>query len=82
MRSDTGTASTVVAEPLHVHQLSRPGAKIALKDKIDESREFAADVDAGLYRWPQERQSGNEGSRREEGPVRRTDRRADAVYPR
>jgi len=32
-----------------VHQLSDLVRKIALKDKIDESREFAADVDAGLY---------------------------------
>jgi len=32
-----------------VHQLSDLVRKITLKDKIDESREFAADVDAGLY---------------------------------
>ena len=32
-----------------VHQLSDLVRKIALKDKIDESREFAADVDLGLY---------------------------------
>ena len=32
-----------------VHQLSDLVRKIALKDKIDESREFAVDVDAGLY---------------------------------
>jgi N-acetylmuramoyl-L-alanine amidase len=32
-----------------VHQLSDLVRKIALKDKIDESREFAADVDAGLF---------------------------------
>jgi N-acetylmuramoyl-L-alanine amidase len=32
-----------------VHQLSDLVRKIALKDKIDESREFAADVDQGLY---------------------------------
>jgi len=32
-----------------VHQLSDLVRKIALKDKIDESREFAADVDEGLY---------------------------------
>jgi N-acetylmuramoyl-L-alanine amidase len=32
-----------------VHQLSDLVKKITLKDKIDESREFAADVDASLY---------------------------------
>jgi len=32
-----------------VHQLSDLVRKITLKDKIDESREFAADVDAALY---------------------------------
>lgn len=32
-----------------VHQLSDLVRKIALKDKIDESREFAADIDTGLY---------------------------------
>jgi N-acetylmuramoyl-L-alanine amidase len=32
-----------------VHQLSDLVRKITLKDKIDESREFAADVDASLY---------------------------------
>jgi N-acetylmuramoyl-L-alanine amidase len=32
-----------------VHQLSDLVRKIALKDKIDESREFAADVDSALY---------------------------------
>jgi N-acetylmuramoyl-L-alanine amidase len=32
-----------------VHQLSDLVRKITLKDKIDESREFAADVDQGLY---------------------------------
>jgi N-acetylmuramoyl-L-alanine amidase len=32
-----------------VHQLSNLVRQIALKDKIDESREFAADVDAALY---------------------------------
>ncbi|QMV17971.1 AMIN domain-containing protein [Granulicella sp. 5B5] len=33
-----------------VHQLSDLVKKIALKDKIDESRELAADVDTSLYR--------------------------------
>jgi N-acetylmuramoyl-L-alanine amidase len=32
-----------------VHQLSDLVRKITLKDKIDESREFAADVDEGLF---------------------------------
>ena len=32
-----------------IHQLSDLVKKIALKDKIDESREFAADVEASLY---------------------------------
>ncbi len=32
-----------------VHQLSDLVRKITLKDKIDESREFAADVDQGLF---------------------------------
>jgi N-acetylmuramoyl-L-alanine amidase len=32
-----------------IHQLSDLVRKITLKDKIDESREFAADVDQGLY---------------------------------
>ena len=32
-----------------VHELSDLVKKIALKDKIDESRELAADVDASLY---------------------------------
>jgi N-acetylmuramoyl-L-alanine amidase len=32
-----------------IHQLSDLVKKIALKDKIEESREFASDVEAGLY---------------------------------
>ena len=43
-----------------VHQLSDLVRKITLKDKIDESREFAADVDAGLYSGLK---SGNPGLR-------------------
>jgi N-acetylmuramoyl-L-alanine amidase len=41
-----------------VHQLSDLVRKITLKDKIDESREFAADVDSGLYAGLR---SGNSG---------------------
>jgi N-acetylmuramoyl-L-alanine amidase len=43
-----------------VHQLSDLVKKIALKDKIEESREFAADVDASLYAGIAK---GNEGLR-------------------
>ena len=43
-----------------VHQLSDLVRKITLKDKIDESREFAADVDAGLFTGLK---SGNPGLR-------------------
>jgi N-acetylmuramoyl-L-alanine amidase len=43
-----------------VHQLSDLVRKITLRDKIDESREFAADVDAGLYDGLK---SGNPGLR-------------------
>ena len=43
-----------------VHQLSDLVRKITLKDKIDESREFAADVDAGLFEGLK---SGNPGLR-------------------
>ncbi len=43
-----------------VHQLSDLVKKIALKDKIDESREFASDVEQGLYGGLQ---SGNTGLR-------------------
>jgi N-acetylmuramoyl-L-alanine amidase len=43
-----------------VHQLSDLVRKITLKDKIDESREFAADVDASLYAGLK---SGNPGLR-------------------
>ncbi len=32
-----------------IHQLSDLVKKIALKDKIDESREFASDVEGSLY---------------------------------
>jgi N-acetylmuramoyl-L-alanine amidase len=41
-----------------VHQLSDLVKKIALKDKISESREFAADVESSLYSGLQK---GNEG---------------------
>jgi N-acetylmuramoyl-L-alanine amidase len=41
-----------------VHQLSDLVRKITLKDKIDESREFAADVDAGLYEGLKKGNSG------------------------
>ncbi len=41
-----------------IHQLSDLVKKITLKDKIDESREFAADVEQGLYSGLQ---SGNVG---------------------
>ena len=43
-----------------VHQLSDLVRKITLKDKIDESREFAADVDSGLFEGLK---SGNPGLR-------------------
>jgi N-acetylmuramoyl-L-alanine amidase len=43
-----------------VHDLSNLVKKIALKDKIDESKELAADVDASLYAGLE---SGNEGMR-------------------
>ena len=43
-----------------IHQLSDLVKKIALKDKIDESREFAADVEQTLYSGLQ---TGNEGLR-------------------
>ena len=41
-----------------IHQLSDLVKKIALKDKIDESREFAADVEQSLYSGLEE---GNRG---------------------
>jgi N-acetylmuramoyl-L-alanine amidase len=41
-----------------IHQLSDLVKKIALKEKIDESREFASDVEQGLYSGLQ---SGNAG---------------------
>jgi len=41
-----------------IHQLSDLVKKIALKDKIDESREFAADVEGSLYSGLQK---GNDG---------------------
>ncbi len=41
-----------------VYQLSDLVKKIALKDKIEESREFAADVQAGLYEGLQKGNSG------------------------
>jgi N-acetylmuramoyl-L-alanine amidase len=41
-----------------IHQLSDLVKKIALKDKIDESREFAADVESSLYAGLQKGNAG------------------------
>ena len=52
-----------------IHQLSDLVKKIALKDKIDESREFASDVEASLVWRVAEGECGAEGSWGEEGSV-------------
>ncbi len=52
-----------------IHQLSDLVKKIALKDKIEESREFAGDVQQGLYGGIAEGECRVEGSRGEEGSV-------------
>ncbi len=62
-----------------IHQLSDLVKKIALKDKIDESREFASDVQQGLYAGLTQGQCGAEESRREEGSVCGADRGEYAV---
>ena len=55
--------------------------KIALKEKIEESREFAADVQKSLYVGLSARSPEHAQSRREESAVRRADRRQYAVDP-
>jgi N-acetylmuramoyl-L-alanine amidase len=45
---DTAARENAVSDQ-SIHQLSDLVKKIALKDKIEESREFAADVEQGLY---------------------------------
>ncbi len=55
--------------------------KIALKEKIDESREFAADVQQSLYSGLGRQESRDTRPRREEGAVRGADRRQHALHP-
>ena len=62
-----------------VNQLSDLVKKIALKDKIDESRELAADVDTSLYAGLKKGNEGLAGSRGEEGSVCGADRGEYAV---
>ena len=62
-----------------VHELSDLVKKIALKDKIDESRELASDVDASAVCRADEGQCRAEGPGREEGAVRGADRGEYAV---
>ena len=52
-----------------VHELSDLVKKIALKDKIDESRELATDVDESLYAGLRKGESWDEESGGEEGSV-------------
>ena len=58
-----------------IHQLSDLVKKIALQDKINESREFASDVEQTSLYGTRRRQSRPQGSRRKEGTVRCADRR-------
>ena len=65
---DTAARENAVSDQ-SIHQLSDLVKKIALKDKIEESREFAADVERGAVWRVAARECGAEGPRREEGPV-------------
>ena len=64
-----------------VHELSDLVKKIALKDKIDESREFAADVDASLYAGLEKGNPGLKDRGSEEGSVCGADWSEYAVDP-
>ena len=52
-----------------IHDLSDLVKKIAMKDKIDESREFASDVETSLYGGLQRGNAGLKDRGREEGSV-------------
>ena len=64
-----------------VHQLSDLVKKIALKDKIEECRELAEDVEESLYGGLAKGNARAEGSRGEEGAVCGTDWGEYAVDP-
>ena len=61
-----------------IHELQDLVKKIALKEKIEESREFAADVQQSM--WATARQ-GHAQSRRQESALHRAHRRQYAFHP-
>ena len=64
-----------------IYELQDLVKKIALKEKIEESREFAGDVQESLHSGLAAKSPGDPQSRREEGAVHRADRREHAVDP-
>ena len=65
-----------------VYELKDLLQKIALQDKIEESREFAARVQQGLYTASVRRQQQNTEPRSQDGAIRGSDRRINAVRSR
>ena len=65
---------------MSVYELQGLLQKIALKDKVEESREFATRVQTALYTLSARRRiRASQGSRRKEGAFCRVDRRLHAV---
>ena len=64
-----------------IHELQDLVKKIALKEKIDESREFASDVQDSLFDGLTLNNAGIREPWREEGAVHRADRGEYAVDP-
>ena len=65
-----------------VYELKDLLQKIALQDKIEESREFAARIQQGLYTASVQGQQPDTEPRSEDGAVCGSDRRIDAVRAR
>ncbi len=64
-----------------IHELSDLVKKITLKDKIDESREFAADVQKSLYTGLQDGNAGLRDRGVKKAPFVVSDRRQYAFHP-
>ncbi len=62
-----------------IYELQDLVKKIALKEKIEESREFAGDVQESLHSGLAAQESGHPRPRSEESAVYRADRREHAV---
>ena len=65
-----------------IHELQDLVKKIALKEKIEESKEFASDVQTALHSGLSTKRFQHPQPRRKESSVHRPDRRQHAVDPR